>query len=59
MFKCKHTHTSVIHLKSSRQDQISMGIELFAMAMAVAQVAIYLGLIGEVENKQSIIGKQS
>ena len=24
-----------------------MGIELFAMAMAVAQVAIYLGLIGE------------
>ena len=47
MFKCKHTHTSVIHLKSSRQDQISMGIELFAMAMAVAQVAIYLGLIGE------------
>ena len=29
------------------QKQISMGIEVFALTMAVAQVVIYCGLIGE------------
>ena len=29
------------------QEQISMGIEVFALTMAVAQVVIYCGLIGE------------
>ena len=29
------------------QEQISMGIEVFALTMAVVQVAIYCGLIGE------------
>ena len=29
------------------QEQVSMGIEVFALAMAVTQVAIYFGLIGE------------
>ena len=30
-----------------KKKQVLMGIELFALAMAVTQVAIYFGLIGE------------